>query len=356
MRLLHLIHTPRQSGAEALVTSLCKLHQTWGHKCAIASFAPPEPGFAQPASDLKFIGVEIFFPTEPQWKFERIAHFRTAIRQFRPDVVFAHSELPSLYGRFATGFGKTRVRFVSVMHSATENDFANGMMKRAERLSRFLVDHVVTVSDRAAENYWSRFGTRIPVTVIRNGVDLGRFSNVDRAAARAELGLVEGAQLALQVGRLSHVKQQDLTLRVFRPWLESGRAILWFAGLTEDPAYEQQLRAMVRDWRLENRVRFLGSRSDVPELLAAADLYLMPSKQEAHSVAMLEALASGVPIIASDISAFDFAKTMPSVKLCGISDEAAYATAVSDFLTFARVTRDISEYSIERTANEYLRI
>jgi glycosyltransferase involved in cell wall biosynthesis len=355
MRLLHLIHTPRHSGAEMLVYNLCKLHRAWGHECAIASFAPPEAEFAQPASDLKSIGVELFFPPSPRKSFGRIAHFRDAVRRFRPDIVFAHSELPSLYGRFATGFGKARVRYVSVLHSATTNDFSGAVTEMAERRSRFRVDHVVTVSKVAADNYQRRFGTRVPVSVIRNGVDLGRFQNVDRDAARTAFGLAEGVTLALQVGRISDVKQQGLTLRVLRPWLESGHGNLWFAGLTEDPVYESQLRNTVQEWGLGDRVRFLGSRSDVPELLAAADLYFMPSKQEAHSVAMLEALASGIPIVASDIPAFGLARSLPGVRLCRMNDESAYQAAIADMLTCPRAVRNISEFAIERTASEYLR-
>ena len=356
MRLLHLVHTPRHSGAEMLVHDLCKLHQAWGHECAIASFAPAEAEFSQPASDLRAIGVALFFPPSPRKKLARLAHFRRAVQQFRPDIVFAHSELPSLYGRFSTGFGQDRVRYVSVLHSATNNDFSGTAGEWAERLSRFRVDHVVTVSKAAADNYQHRFGTRVPVSVIRNGIDLGRFQNVDRGEARTALGLAEGVTLALQVGRICDVKQQGLTWHVLRPWLESGRAILWFAGLTEDPIYESQLRSTVQQWGLGDQVRFLGSRSDVPELLAAADLYFMPSKQEAHSVAMLEALASGIPIIASDIPAFSLARSMPGVRLCRLDERAAYQAAIADMVTCPRAFRNISQFSIQQTENEYVRL
>ncbi|MFP3534130.1 glycosyltransferase, partial [Burkholderia sp. SIMBA_042] len=82
---------------------------------------------------------------------------------------------------------------------------------------------------------------------------------------------------------------------------------LWLAGLTEDPSYGDALQRLVEQHGLSGKVRFLGSRPDIPALLSAADVYVMPSQREAHSVAMIEALANGVPIVASTIPVFEFA-------------------------------------------------
>lgn len=354
MRLLHLIHTPRLSGAEVLVSTLCKLHKAWGHECAIASFAPLSDDFESHASKLRSINVELFFPPVSRKKFWRIVGYREAILRFQPDVIFAHSELPSLYGRFATGIGSTQVPFVSVLHATT--NFMGGIMRLAEQFSRFRINHVVSVSSIAVKNYQDLFGKQVPTLVIPNGIDIGRFSNVDRKAARARFGLGEEIRLALQVGRICGLKQQEVTLRVLRPWLESGQTSLWFVGLTEDLAYEEQLRNTVQAWGLSERVQFLGGRDDVPELLAAADLYFMPSKHEAQSIAMLEALASGVPIVASDIPAFDFARSLPGVALCRTEVESGYKEAISELLGSSRANRIVSGYSIERTASDYLRL
>lgn len=352
MRLMHLIHTPRHSGAEILVLDLCRLHRAWGHDCAIASFAPPRAEFSDCVDELQQIGVISYYPEAPKTKLARIAHYHAAINRFKPDIVFAHSELPSLYGRFATGAGTSRTRFVSVMHS--ENDFSETALAWAERLTRFRVDHIVAVSDRAATNHQSRFGMRVPVSVIPNGIDIDRFAFVDRQASRAELDVAASAVLVLQVGRIADLKQQSLTLRVLTPWLKSGEASLWFAGLTEDPAYEGALRRTVEEFGLKSSVRFLGSRSDVPKLLAAADLYMMPSKVESQGIAMLEALASGIPIVASEIPAFEFAKTLPGVRLCPLSEDSKWRAAIAEIMKTSRFSRRLEGHSIEKTANSYL--
>jgi glycosyltransferase involved in cell wall biosynthesis len=353
LRLLHLIHTPRHSGAEMLVYELCRLHRTWGHECAVASFAPSQVEFLTQAAELEELGVKLYFPQRALIRLGRTRHFRKAVRHFRPDAVFAHSALPSFYGRLATSryFG-SRQRFVSVLHA--EDDYAGRPLAWAERLTRFRVDHVVAVSEHAAVNYVRRFGERVPVSVITNGIDIARFASADREAARRRLGVASGVRLALQVGRVCDVKQQQFSLEVLQPMLAAGRAELWFAGLTEDAAYEARLRRQAQDWGLLQAVRFLGSRADVPDLLAAADLYLMPSRYESQGIALLEALACGVSIIASDIDAFSFAREMPGVQLCALRDEQMWRTAAEAMIAAPRVTRDIAKYSIEYTANSYL--
>lgn len=199
-------------------------------------------------------------------------------------------------------------------------------------------------------------GHCIPVLIIKNGVDIDRFAGIDRGVARRKLGSDTSTRLVLQVGRLCDTKQQLLSLSALRPLLAQGDALLWFAGLTEDKGYEERLRRQATEWGIHDAVRFLGSRADVPELLAAADLYLMPSRQEAHSVAILEALASGVPIVASDIRALAFAGEMDSVRICGVDDEPAWTAAARDMLAAPRANRDISAFSIERTAQAYLEV
>lgn len=353
MRVLHLIHTPRHSGAEMLVYELCRLHRAWGHECAAASFAPSQPEYLGVAAELGALGVTLFFPDRARVKLGRVLHYRKSIVNFKPDVIFAHSFLPSMYGRVSTfGCFDSRKKFISVLHSAS-NQFSQSE-DRLEHIARSRIAHVIAVSREGGADYVQRFGEKAPVSVISNGIDIARFRDVDRQAARRELGLVDGARMVLQVGRICDVKQQQMSLAALRPLLAGGAVQLWFAGLTEDAAYESCLRQQVEDLGLASAVRILGGRSDIPELLAAADLYLMPSRQEAHSIALLEALASGVPSVVSDITAFAAASHFPGVRVCGVEDESAWRRASEEMLSSPRIARDLSLYSIERTAQAYL--
>lgn len=353
MKALHLIHTPRHSGAEILVRDLCLMHQKDGIACAIASFEPEKTQFSQESRRLVAAGVELFFPLEKLTKYARIAHFKKVIGDFDPDVILAHSVLPSFYGRMSLLLMRQRRRFITILHSANNDDINTWPSVIAEHLLRVRQDCVVAVSKEGRQNYLRRFGERIPVVLIQNGIAISRFRSVDRAASRRKLGLNEMTKLALQVGRIDGVKQQDVSLRGLADMLRNGGVELWFAGLTEDDHYEVGLRELAEQEGVTTAVRFLGSRDDVPELLAAADLYLMPSRAESQGIALLEALASGVPTIASDIPAFGFAKGKPGVALIPVGDANGVAAESVSLIDSGRFEQNVDEYDINITSARY---
>ena len=110
---------------------------------------------------------------------------------------------------------------------------------------------------------------------------------------RAELGLTAEAPVALCVARLATPKRIDLLLDA---WADVPDAVLLLAGDGADRAALERQAAP-----LGERVRFLGERRDVGRLLSAADLVVLPSDREGLPMAVLEALAAGVPVVASAV-------------------------------------------------------
>lgn len=352
-KILHLIHTPRHSGAEALVRDLCMMHSSWGAQCAIAAFEPMTAEFEIDSQHLVASSTQLYFPPRGLRKFERIKHYRKAIRSFAPDAIFAHSVLPSLYGRLAMPFFGDKPKYVTVLHAASNDDFAGIYLNVAEHLLRWRTNQVIAVSKLGARNYIRRFGTAVPVEVVPNGIDIEKFQGVNRDAARKKFGAAADRKIALQVGRLSKIKQQDLSIRALAGYLKSNNAELWLAGLTEDPEYEAELHKIVIEEGLTDKVHFLGSRSDLPDLMAAADLYLMPSKAEAHSIAVLEALASGLPMVLSQISAFETFLGLESVELVPTTNPHDLRDKAEALIGTGHVRRNVQRYSIQNTAKIY---
>jgi L-malate glycosyltransferase len=151
------------------------------------------------------------------------------------------------------------------------------------------------------------------VEVIHNPVDLGRFDPgaVDRAAAREALGLADGDFALAVVAQLTPWKGQDDAVRVVAALAERGlpaRLVLggsakFVAAGTrfDNRAFEQVLLDLVRTLGVEDRVIFAGEREDVPELLGAVDVLLVPSWREAFGRIAAEAMAMGVPVVATDV-------------------------------------------------------
>lgn len=139
------------------------------------------------------------------------------------------------------------------------------------------------------------------IVVINNGVDAGRYRPaVDRAAVRRELGLVDGDRAIVVVATLKEQKGHRYLIEAasaLADWFPTARFL--FVG---DGELRQDLTERIAARGLERRVRLLGTRQDVPELLAASDLFVLPSLWEGLSMALVEAMASGLPIVATEVS------------------------------------------------------
>ncbi len=140
-------------------------------------------------------------------------------------------------------------------------------------------------------------------TVIHNGLDLQRLSGQkERTRVRSELGLASNARLVGTVGQLVPWKNQELFLRACaQVALHQAEAEFLVIGADlfgEHEGYCQWLRDLTEDLGLARRTHFLGWRNDVPRLLGALDVFVLPSREEPFGRALLEAMAAGLPVIA----------------------------------------------------------
>ena len=133
---------------------------------------------------------------------------------------------------------------------------------------------------------------------IGNGVDLGRHAKDDsRARLRKELGVASEEQVICCVGRLDQQKGLDVLLEALSWILPTKATRLWLVG---DGVLRDHLTEQARLFELFNRVTFLGFRNDVPQLLRAADIFVLPSRFEAMPLSIIEAMAAGLPCIVSN--------------------------------------------------------
>jgi glycosyltransferase involved in cell wall biosynthesis len=136
------------------------------------------------------------------------------------------------------------------------------------------------------------------ILVIRNGLDLSRFDAAPDPQLAASIG-VSGSPVAIVVSNLIRYKGHEYFLRAWQSVVQrfpSAQAVL-----VGDGVLRADLERLVDDLRIRQAVHFLGVRSDVPALLALADLYVHPSLQEGYSNAVLEAMAAGKAVIATAV-------------------------------------------------------
>jgi glycosyltransferase involved in cell wall biosynthesis len=163
-----------------------------------------------------------------------------------------------------------------------------------------MADGFVAVSDDVADAVRATYRPpRDRLFVIPNGVDLDRYRGpAEREAVRHELGLDAGARLIIVVAKLYAQKGHAALLDALSATSPQPQDAVLLLG--EGPEREH-LERMVRDRGL-SMVRFLGNRPDVPRLLAASDLFVLPSLWEGLPMALLEGMAAGLPVVATDVA------------------------------------------------------
>jgi glycosyltransferase involved in cell wall biosynthesis len=349
VRILQLVHAPRLSGAEILVKGVAIHHQRAGHEVCITSLLPQQDDFVHIRAELQAAGVTCLFPSVHYGRLGKLLHLYRVVRQFRPDFIVAHATLAALYVRLLP----VHTPIAWVMHSGV-NDFENGVLKRAERLLSRRARAIIGVSQQNLDDYLREIGRHPSMVVIPNGVDASLFSEENEVAAPA---LEVPAKQIVQIGRYIEGKSQLDTIRAFERVLRSEPdAHLLLCGVVEDLDYHAAVVSLVRQFGLESKVTVAGPRSDVAAILRSSRVFAMPSRFEAQSIGFLEALASGIPVVASRIPSFGFANAFAGVSLVDTTDADAYGRALLNALHTPRANRQLAGYTLHDTADRYMSI
>jgi glycosyltransferase involved in cell wall biosynthesis len=170
------------------------------------------------------------------------------------------------------------------------------------RVGARLVNGIIAVSDATARSFQATVGhVGDRVTVVCNAVDTERYpASIDRDAVRAGLGFGPQDHVMIMVGTFKrqkgHAHLVDAAAAVASQFADLHIVLVGDGELAED------VRARVAALGLDGRVHLLGTRRDVPELLAASDSFVLPSLWEGLPVALVEAMASRLPVVATDVS------------------------------------------------------
>lgn len=159
----------------------------------------------------------------------------------------------------------------------------------------------IAVSDEVGTAIRQDYRLPSKTRVILNGVDTQRYpAKIDRERFRQALGLHDDTRVAVVVGTLKEQKGHRVLIEAAQILAPTHPNLVFL--LAGDGALRSELEDQARTAGLDGQVRFLGSRSDIPELLAASDLFVLPSLWEGLPMALIEAMASSLPVIATRVS------------------------------------------------------
>ena len=228
---------------------------------------------------------------------------RHIIREFAPDIIDAHVPRPTMWAAQAQRLVSPRSAFVYTEHSI--QTVYPSWAKWVYRSFLPVTDHVIAISQAGADSFKDRWGwSDERVTRIWNGIGAGRVVPSKRSAVvRESLGAPAGCGVICNVANLTSPKAQEILVRAMaelHPEVPEVRC--WIAGSPElEPPTAGMVAAEVTSRRLEPCVQLLGPRRDVANLINAADVFVLSSRQEGFPITILEAMAAGKPVVATDV-------------------------------------------------------
>lgn len=241
-------------------------------------------------------------PAKLKSNYRAYKQIKTLMKKECFEALHCHTPMGGVVGRLAANATGTK----PVLYTAHGFHFYRGcplknklIYQTAETFLARYTDAQITINreDFAAAQKFPLRGKAYYVPGI--GVDVKKISSVqvDRATKRAELGIPQDAFAFLTVGELIPRKGHELLIRAFAKSNISGVQLLICGSGRE----KEHLTALIKELGISDRAHLLGFRNDIYELLKCADAFVFPSKQEGLPVALMEAMAAGLPCIASRI-------------------------------------------------------
>jgi len=223
------------------------------------------------------------------------------LRQDRIDLVHTHSTKPNQYARtVALDAGVTTVAH---FHNHYDDKWNQPEVLRREHDLSTRTHGFIACSASVRDHVADRVGLPADdITVIRNGVQTDRFAGGDRRRIRSEWGIGADVPVVGTVGRLCRQKAQDDFLRAV-PLLARRHPATVFVvvGKADDDATDRDLRSLAADLDVADRVIFTGFRDDLPDVYAALDVCVLPSRWEGFGLVLAEAMAAGVPLVTTAV-------------------------------------------------------
>lgn len=355
-----LLHTLNVGGAEILASRLAK--KLSGEKYRFVFVCLDEAGVR--AEEMRQAGFTVeVLGRKPGFDTRCMKRLAELWKKYQVRFVQAHQYTPYFYAMGARGFCKKTPPILFTEHGRFFPDLPNWKHKIFNRILMRSSDRITAVSHSVAHAIVENEG--IPahrVQVIWNGIDenrfsLNRFSEMEKAELRSSLGLAH-EKIILFTARLDPIKDHRTAISAMRLLLErpefqskEEKPVLLLAG--NGPEFEP-IQSFVTENRLDGRVRLLGERSDVSNLLQIADVFLLTSKSEGIPLTILEALASGVPVTATNVGGIpEVIQSGENGLLAPAADAALIADHLARLLTDRELALQISRKARLRFEAEF---
>ena len=327
IKLMQITHDLDYGGLQQVIVNLCKNINKEIFETSVLCLR----NLGAYATEVEKTGAKIFsIPQKNRTDYLSFLKVAKILRNERIDIIHTHNTQPLLDGCLGSLFYPVK-KIIHTDHARLFPDKLRYML--AERFLSNFIYKVVGVSEHTSDNLNKYLKiTKSKIITIPNGVDENRYQiEIDKTKKKYELCINNKSPVLGVCVRLTEQKGIEFLLKAM-PTVISTFPDLALVIVGDGPL-KNKLAALSRDLRLENNVFFVGGRIDIPELLKIFDIYVLPSLWEGLPIVILEAMAAGCPIIATNVGGVSSAiKNGYNGILIEPEDITSLTTAIIDLL------------------------
>ena len=288
MKVLYVITGLGVGGAEKVVTELADQMLKRGHQVKIA-YLKGEAIVCPKSSEIELI--YLGFENLKSFRFA-YQNYKKILENFQPDVVHAHMVHANIFARVSRTFIPVP-KLICTAHNSNEG----GQLRMlAYKFTNHLSDLNTNVSDEASKSLIAKGAfNRNNLTTVYNGIDLHKFNKKD-----SSLKLNNNVINFICVGRFNEQKDYPNLFRAIVLLKDKVPNLKFKFSIVGDGELRSELEELIEGLHINNCVELLGKRSDIPDLLNAADFFVLPSKHEGLPTVVIEAMACHTFVIATD--------------------------------------------------------
>ncbi len=291
MKILHVITSLYTGGAERLMVDLLPRLRSEGHEVDLLLFVGVRTPFRD---ELEKNGLRIFDCGEGNsvYSLKNLKKLREIIGNY--DIIHTHNSSPQFFAAIAA-IGK-KVKLVTTEHNTNNRRRNWPGFSIIDRWMYRQYDSIICISNKAEDNLRDFLKSDSKkITTIYNGIDTSKFTNA-KASNELRSMMPEEGKAIVMVAAFRPQKNQDCLVNAMECLPENFH--VFFAGIGERL---NEVKALAAESTASERIHFLGRRSDIPELLKAADYIVLSSHYEGLSLSSIEGMSVGRPFIASDV-------------------------------------------------------
>lgn len=353
LKIVHLISSLSNAGIERLLVDICQTNDYKKNPLMVIIINHVVDDTL--LSDLRKTSAEVIeLKRRPGGqKLKYILLIRSILKYSKPHVLHMHDDLSVFFGVLGGLYLKTKKIFT--LHAV--NLFPRSLKGRITKfLAIKLVDRFIAISSSVKTDFVA--GTCIDgenITVVPNGIRLEKFQHTNRRLRLEEI---------ICVARLLHQKKgQDVLIKALSILKKEG--LQCSCKIVGDGISRHYLANMALEYGLRDSMQFLGNRHDVPELLSKAGIFVLPSRYEGFGISIIEAMAAGIPVVASNIDGpKEIITDAENGLLFEVDNENELAEKinmlVNDFDLRNKIVKNafstIQYYTIEKMHNKYLEV